>query len=139
MEALQKHSQPEDAAAVEQAIAAAQGCSGSLKEDIAVAQQALQRWQLTTSNEAKLAKALKDGTSVVGLSRAIQVSQPAREQSSTAMLAPGASSHCTLEDKGQASGTLRALDERVHCTGTGSCSCIQAVVTSTVAFLSTPS
>lgn len=74
VEALQKHSQPEDAAAVEQAIAAAQGCSGALKEDIAVAQQALQRWQLTTSNEAKLAKALKDGTSVVGLSRAIQVS-----------------------------------------------------------------
>ena len=97
VEALQKHGQLEDATAVQKAIETAHSCSGSLEEDIAVAQQALQRWQLTTSNEAKLAKALKDGTSVVGLSRAIQVSQPALEQTSTAMLVPGASSHCTKE------------------------------------------
>jgi len=51
----------------------AQGCNASLEEDIAAAQQALQRWQRTTNNEAKLAKALKEGASVAGLSRAIQV------------------------------------------------------------------
>ncbi len=52
----------------------AQGCNAALEEDIAAAQQALQRWQRTTNNEAKLAKALKEGASVAGLSRAIQVS-----------------------------------------------------------------
>ncbi len=51
----------------------AQGCNASLEEDIAAAQQAFQRWQRTTNNEAKLAKALKEGASVAGLSRAIQV------------------------------------------------------------------
>ena len=51
----------------------AQDCDAALEEDIAAAQQALQRWQRTTNNEAKLAKALKEGASIAGLSRAIQV------------------------------------------------------------------
>lgn len=73
LEALLKHSRAEDAAAVEEAMQTAQGCNASLEEDIAAAQQALQRWQRTTNNEAKLAKALREGASVAGLSRAIQV------------------------------------------------------------------
>ncbi|DBB08447.1 TPA: hypothetical protein ACH3X3_15276 [Trebouxia sp. C0006] len=72
LEALLKHSRAEDAAAVEEAMQTAQGCNASLEEDIAAAQQALQRWQRTTNNEAKLAKALKEGASIAGLSRAIQ-------------------------------------------------------------------
>ncbi|KAL0041632.1 hypothetical protein WJX79_010152 [Trebouxia sp. C0005] len=72
LEALLKHSRAEDAAAVEEAMQTAQGCNASLEEDIAAAQQALQRWQRTTNNEAKLAKALREGASVAGLSRAIQ-------------------------------------------------------------------
>jgi hypothetical protein len=66
---------PEDAAGVEEAMQTAQGCNASLEGDVAAAQQALQRWQRTTNNEAKLAKALKEGASVAGLSRAIQVCQ----------------------------------------------------------------
>ncbi len=74
VEALQKHGRPEDAAVVEEAIQTGQSCSAALDDDVAAARQALQRWQLISNNEAKLAKALKDGTSIVGLSRAIQVS-----------------------------------------------------------------
>ena len=73
IETLNKHSRPEDAAAVEEAIEGGQACGDALQEDVASAQQTLQRWQLTTSNEAKLAKALSAGTSVTWLSRAIQV------------------------------------------------------------------
>lgn len=73
LEALLKHSRAEDAAAVEEAMQTAQDCDAALEEDIAAAQQALQRWQRTTNNEAKLAKVLKEGASVAGLSRAIQV------------------------------------------------------------------
>lgn len=73
VEALQKSSRPEDAAAVEEAIEAGQACGAGLQDDVASAQQALHRWQLSTNNEAKLAKALSDGSSVLGLSRAIQV------------------------------------------------------------------
>lgn len=75
VEALQKRSRAEDAAGVEEAMQTAQGCNASLEGDVAAAQQALQRWQRTTNNEAKLAKALKEGASVAGLSRAIQVCQ----------------------------------------------------------------
>lgn len=73
IEALHKHSRPEDAAAVEAAIEAGQACGDTPHEEVASAQQTLQRWQLTTSNEAKLAKALSAGTSASVLSRAIQV------------------------------------------------------------------
>ena len=73
MEALHKHGRPENAAAVEDALRLGHACRTALQDDVAAAKQALQRWQLTTNNEAKLGKALKDGTSVLGLSRAIQV------------------------------------------------------------------
>lgn len=73
VEALQKSSRQEDAAAVKQAIEAAQACGAGLPDDVVAAQQALHRWQLTSDNEAKLAKAFSDGTSVLGLSRAVQV------------------------------------------------------------------
>ena len=75
VETLQRSSRQEDAAAVRQAIEAGQACGGGggLLEDVASAQQALQRWQLAGDNEAKLAKALSNGTSVLALSRAVQV------------------------------------------------------------------
>ena len=75
VETLQRSSRQEDATAVRQAIEAGQasGGGGWLLEDVASAQQALQRWQLAADNEAKLAKALSNGTSVLALSRAVQV------------------------------------------------------------------
>ena len=73
VEALQRAARQEDAIAVKQALEAGQACGDGLLDDVASAQQALQRWQLATDNEAKLAKALSDGTSVLGLSRAVQV------------------------------------------------------------------
>ena len=73
VDALQRTARQEDATGVRQAIDAGQSCGGGLLDDVASAQQALQRWQLTTDNEAKLAKTLSDGTSVLSLSRAIQV------------------------------------------------------------------
>ena len=72
-EALQRSSRPEDAAALEESIEAGQACGPALQDEVASAQQALHRWQLTTNNEAKLASALQDGTSVLVLARAIQV------------------------------------------------------------------
>ena len=72
-EALQRSARQEDAAAVKQAIEVGQACGGGLLDDVASAQQALQRWQLAVDNEAKLAKVLSDGTTVLGLSRAVQV------------------------------------------------------------------
>ena len=73
VEALQRTARQEDADAVKQAIEAGQACGGGLLDDVATAQQALQRWQLAADSEAKLAKALSDGTSVMSLSRAVQV------------------------------------------------------------------
>ena len=73
VDALQRTARQEDATGVKQAIEAGQTCGGGLLEDVASAQQALQRWQLTTDNETKLAKTLSHGTSVLSLSRAIQV------------------------------------------------------------------
>ena len=73
VEALQRGSRQEDAAGVKHAIKAAQACGVGLLEDVEAAQQALDRWQLATNNEAKLAKALSNGTSVLALSRAVQV------------------------------------------------------------------
>lgn len=73
VDALQRTARQEDATGVRQAIDAGQSCGGGLLDDVASAQQALQRWQLATDNEAKLAKALTDGTSVLSLSRAVQV------------------------------------------------------------------
>ena len=73
VEALVKHNRHEDAAEVEEAIAAAQDCGGAVDADVADAKQALHRWQLVTSAEAKLARAVSEGTSVIALSRAIQV------------------------------------------------------------------
>ena len=73
VEALQRSARQEDATAVKQAIEAGQACGGGLLDDVASAQQALHRWQLATDNEAKLAKALSNGTSVLSLSRAVQV------------------------------------------------------------------
>ncbi|KAL3163087.1 hypothetical protein ABBQ32_009505 [Trebouxia sp. C0010 RCD-2024] len=72
VEALQRGNRQEDAAAVKHAIEAAQACGAGLQENFGSAQQALDRWQLATNNEAKLAKALSDGTSVLALSRAVQ-------------------------------------------------------------------
>lgn len=58
---------------MKQGIEAAQACGAGLLNDVQAAQQALDRWQLATNNEAKLAKALSNGTSVLMLSRAVQV------------------------------------------------------------------
>ena len=73
VEALLKHNRPEDAAQVEEAITSGQECGSALDDDVALAKQALQRWQLVTSTEVKLARAVSEGNSILGLSRAIQV------------------------------------------------------------------
>lgn len=73
MEGLQRHGQAEDADAVDDAIHAGEAASNLLEGDVAQAKQAVARWRLSAAVEAKLGKALSDGTSVQVLSKAIQV------------------------------------------------------------------
>ncbi|KAK9816451.1 hypothetical protein WJX72_000489 [[Myrmecia] bisecta] len=69
---LQRQGRPEDAEAVERAIEEAADSGPLLAADVAKAQEQVARWRAATAAQAKLARALKDGSNTVALSRAIQ-------------------------------------------------------------------
>ena len=73
LDSLQKHGQPEHAAAAEAAIQAAGTAGDLLESDLTHAKQAVARWHAGMATEAKLDRALKNGTSAHMLGRAIQV------------------------------------------------------------------
>lgn len=73
LDSLQKHGQPEHAAAVESMIQAALAAGDLLGNDVAHAKQALAKWHASVVTEATLSEELKHGTSAHSLSKAIQV------------------------------------------------------------------
>ena len=73
LDSLLKHGQPEHAAAAEAAIQAAGTAGDLLESDLTHAKQAVARWHAGMATEAKLDRALKNGTSAHMLGRAIQV------------------------------------------------------------------
>ena len=76
LDTLQQHGQPQNAAALEDAIRAGEAAGDVLEDDVAHAKQAAARWHAGVATEAKLNRALKDGTSAHMLGRAVQVNAP---------------------------------------------------------------
>lgn len=73
VKALARSKSADDAEAVEAAVAAAGSDHQLLTEEVKAAEDALVTWKAFTAAEARLARALKDGSSSALLARAVQV------------------------------------------------------------------
>ena len=88
--ALAKSGRSEDVQAVEDAAAAAVPLADLLVEDLKAAREALAHVHALAASEAKLARALKEGSTSAALARAVQVRAllPSGDLSSPWLLAP---------------------------------------------------
>ena len=73
VKALGRSNRTDDAEAVESAIAAVGADQELLTDEIKAAEEAVALWKAFTAAEARLARALQDGSSSAVLARALQV------------------------------------------------------------------